>query len=341
MKLPKPQCITDQHPITQPKFPVVDIHTHLGKLVIGEDYKDQYNMEDYIKELKTYGVVHTVNLDGVWENDLDQMLDKVHPYEDFVTTFCWVDVTRIDDDNFEEWIVEHLHSAYEKGCRGIKMWKVISLNQKDKTGNYIRTDDNRLQIVYQTAAKLNMPVLIHIADPTAFFEEVNEENERYDELCENPDWQFGKPGQMSFKELIQMQDNMIEKNPQTTFIVAHVGSYAENLKHVAERLNRYPNMYVDIAARIAELGRVPYSARKFFIDYQDRILFGTDETPLDFAQYPICYRFLETYDEYFPYWEEGGFPGQGSWYIYGIGLPDDVLEKVYNKNAVKLLMLDL
>ena len=341
MKLAKPQCVVKQHLVEKPKFPVIDIHTHLGKLVLGEDYKGRYNIDDYVEKLKTYGVVHTINLDGVWEQELEQMLDMVHPYEDFITTFCWIDVTRIDDDNFEEWVVNHLNMAYKKGCRGIKMWKVISLNQKDKSGKYIRSDDDRLQVVYQTAAKLNMPILIHIGDPTAFFEVVNEENERYDELCANPDWQFGKVGQMSFKQLMRMQDNMIEKNPETIFIVAHVGSYAENLKHVANRLQRYPNMYIDIAARIAELGRVPYSAREFFIKYQDRILFGTDETPLDFVQYPICYRFLETKDEYFPYWEENGYPTQGNWYIYGINLPDNVLKKIYHENAIKILSLHL
>lgn len=339
--LPKPQCIIKHHKIKKAKFPVIDIHTHLGTLVLGDSYEELYDMREYVEKLETYGVSHSINLDGVWGNEMDKMLAKVHPYEKKITTFCWIDVTKLDESNFNEWVVEHLHSAYQKGCRGIKMWKVISLNQKDKLGNYIRVDDPRLNIVYQTAANLNMPILIHIADPCAFFEPVDEENERFDELHEHPDWQFGKPDQMSFEQLMQMQDRMIEQQPETTFIVAHFGSYAENLAHVSERLDRYPNMYIDIAARVAELGRVPYSARSFFIEHQDRILFGTDSTPLDFNQYPICFQFLETFDEYFPYWAEDEVPMQGDWYIYGIGLPDHVLKKIYYQNAMKILEIEI
>jgi predicted TIM-barrel fold metal-dependent hydrolase len=334
--VPKPQCVVEEHKINKAKFPVIDIHTHLGKLVIGDDYQNLYDMEMYQKELKKFGVVHSINLDGVFGKDLDKMMKLVNGYDD-ITTFCWIDVTRIDDPDFDAWVISHLKRAFELGCRGIKMWKVISLNQKDKSGNYIRTDDPRLDVVYDTAAMLKMPILIHIADPTAFFEPVDYMNERYDELNVHPDWQFGKPDQLTFQELMEMQDNMIEHHPDTTFVVAHVGSYAENLKHVAERLDRYPNMYIDTAGRFGELGRVPYSARAFFIKYQDRILYGTDETPLDFDQYPITFRFLETKDEYFPYWKEGEIPGQGWFYIYGIDLPDEVLEKVYYKNALKVL----
>lgn len=332
----KPQCVVEEHKIMKPRFPVIDIHTHLGKLVMGDNYQDLYDMATYQKELKKFGVVHSINLDGVFGDDLDKMMKHVAGYDD-ITTFCWIDVTKIDDSDFDTWVTNHLEKAYKLGCRGIKMWKVISLNQKDKSGNYIRTDDPRLTIVYDTAARLQMPILIHIADPTAFFEPVDYTNERYDELNQHPDWQFGKPGQLSFAQLMEMQDNMIERHPATTFVVAHFGSYAENLKHVAARLDRYPNMYIDTAARFAELGRVPYSARAFFIKYQDRILYGTDESPQDFNQYPMSFRFLETKDEYFPYWVDGQIPGQGWFYIYGIDLPDEVLEKVYYKNALKIL----
>lgn len=337
---PVAQCVTTKHLIKKPKFPVFDIHTHMGNLVPGVGYAKMYDTKTYVEALHEVGVSHIVNLDGVWGKELDEMKEKVGECASFITTFVWIDVSRIDDEDFSKWVVQHLEESYQKGARGIKMWKVISLEQKDKRGHYIRTDDPRLDIVYETAARLHMPILIHIADPVAFFEPVDEHNERYEELRHHPDWQFGKPGQMSFTELMDMQDAMIEHHPNTTFVVAHFGSYAENLEHVAKRLDRYPNMYIDIAARVAELGRVPYSSKRFFERYQDRILFGTDCCPLDLGMHTIYYRFLETMDEYFPYQVEGELPGQGRWAIYGIGLSDEILKKVYYQNACRIMRME-
>lgn len=338
---PIAQCVTKETLITKAKFSVIDIHEHMGKLVLGEDYKQKYDLDSYKKELHDLNVKHVVNLDGVWGEEFAQMMEHTQNIKDMLSTFVWIDVSHIDEPDFKTYITHHLLASYEKGARGIKMWKVISLNQKDKAGNYIRTDDDRLQIVYEIAAELNFPVLIHIADPVAFFLPIDEMNERYEELGENPDWAFGKPDQYSFQELMEMQDNMIRKNPRTNFIVAHFGSYAENLAHVAQRLDQFPNMYIDIAARIAELGRVPYSSREFFLKYSNRILYGTDCTPTNLKAHHKYFRFLETYDEYFEYQEEGEEPGQGRWRIYGIGLPDEVLKDVYYRNACKLLKLDI
>lgn len=334
---PKPQCVVPKHERLKPKFPVFDMHTHMGSLVPGPGYENLYDTATYVDALKAAGVAHIVNLDGVWGEEYEKMRQKIHGFESFITTFVWVDVTRIDDEDFADWVVHHLECAYEKGARGIKMWKVISLNQKDRSGAYIRTDDPRLSIVYETAARLQMPILIHIADPVAFFEPVDEHNERYEELHEHPDWRFGKPDQYTFEELMDMQDHMIEMHPNTTFVVAHFGSYAENLAHVAKRLDRYPNMMIDIAARVAELGRVPYSSKRFFEQYQDRIVFGTDCSPLDLGMHAIYYRFLETMDEYFSYQCAGELPGQGRWCIYGIGLSDEILKKVYYQNACRIM----
>ncbi len=338
---PISQCVTHKTKLEKAKFNVIDIHEHFGKLVLGNDYKTQYNLNDFESELDRLNIRHIVNLDGVWGKEMIEMIEHTHSINHRISTFVWIDVSKIDDDDFEQQIRTHIYDAYHKGIRGIKMWKVISLNQKDKSGNYIRTDDKRLDVVYKCAAELNIPVLIHIADPVAFFQPVDETNERYEELIENPDWSFGKEGQFNFEELMEMQDSMIMKNPKTNFIVAHFGSYAENLNHVAERLERFPNMYIDMAARIAELGRVPYSSRTFFIKYSNRILYGTDCTPLNLNQHKQYFRFLETFDEYFDYQEEGEQPGQGRWKIYGIGLPDEVLKDVYYRNACKLLNLDI
>lgn len=333
---PVAECVTPIHLIKKPKYPVFDIHTHMGNLVPGIGYAKLYETSTYVDALKSVGVSHVVNLDGVWGDEYDAMRKKIDGHASFITTFVWIDVTRIDNEDFAAWVVAHLEAAYAHGARGIKMWKVISLEQKDQSGNYIRTDDPRLDIVYETAARLHIPILIHIADPIAFFKPVDEHNERYEELHHHQDWQFGKAEQYSFDQLMEMQDMMIEHHPNTTFIVAHFGSYAENLLHVAKRLNRYPNMYIDIAARIAELGRVPYSSKQFFECFQDRILFGTDCSPLDLGMHIIYYRFLETMDEYFPYQVEGELPGQGRWAIYGIGLSDEILRKVYYQNACSI-----
>lgn len=337
---PRSECVVQEHHIIKPRFPVVDIHMHMGTLVLGHQYEKRYDTEEFIHTLPEYGIRHLVNLDGAWGSEMERMYQKIGCHNDVITTFVWIDVSQIDELDFALRIRNHLISSYQKGARGIKMWKDISLNQKDQRGAYIRTDDPRLSIVYETAAELNMPVLLHIADPVAFFKPIDACNERFEELHANPDWSFLKEDQYSFAELMEMQDAMIAAHPNTTFVIAHFGSYSENLAHVAQRLDQFPNMYIDIAARIAELGRVPYSARKFFIDYQDRILYGTDCTPLDLSIQRVYFRFLETFDEYFEYQGEGHKPGQGRWRIYGIGLPDEVLKKVYYQNACKILQLD-
>jgi predicted TIM-barrel fold metal-dependent hydrolase len=198
-------------------------------------------------------------------------------------------------------------------------------------------DDPRLDPIWQAAGELGLPVLIHVADPVAFFEPVDETNERWEELQENPDWVFTSPPFPPFLEIVGSLYNLVKRHPGTTFVGAHVGCYAENLAWVGKMLDDCPNYSVDIAARLGELGRQPYTARRFFLQYQDRILFGSDFGP-DPEAYRIYYRFLETDDEYFNY-SVGEIPQQGRWYIYGIFLPDEVLEKVYFRNAQRVLGL--
>ncbi|MEA4876249.1 amidohydrolase family protein [Anaerorhabdus sp.] len=338
---PQLECVRAETKITKAKFPVIDIHTHMGKLVMGKKYKDLYDTKSHITKLNDLNVEHVVNLDGCYGKDFDNMMKKVSDYRDSISTFIWIDFSKFGTPEFEKETTEHILSSFHKGAKGIKMWKVISLEYKDEKGNYIRTDDPRMKFIYKLAAKLNLPILIHIADPTAFFKPVDENNERYEELKQNPSWSFCKEGLMSFEELLVMQENMIRNNKKTKFIIAHFGSYAENLDYVGKQLDKYPNMYIDTAARFSELGRVPYSARKFFIKYQDRILFGTDSTPLSYSEYLIAFRFLETFDECFYHHDEKDYPGQGRWYIYGISLPNKVLKKIYSQNAIKLLKLDL
>lgn len=338
---PKPECIRKLTPIIKAKFPVIDVHTHMGKLVLGDKYKKLYNTKSHVDALINLNVKHIVNLDGCYGKDLTKMLDKIGEYSHFITTFIWIDFTKFGCAEFEKETTEHIINSYHKGARGIKMWKVVSLEYKDEKGQFIRTDDKRLKFVYDLAAKLDVPILIHIADPVAFFKPVDRFNERFEELQQNPSWSFCKEGLMSFEELMTMQENMIKNNKKTKFIIAHFGSYSENLDYVGKQLDKYPNMFIDTAARFSELGRVPYSSRKFFIKYQDRILFGTDGNPLNYSEYNIGFRFLETFDECFYHHDEKDYPGQGRWYIYGISLPDKVLKKIYYQNAVKLLKISI
>jgi predicted TIM-barrel fold metal-dependent hydrolase len=211
----------------------------------------------------------------------------------------------------------------------------------------VKIDDARFDPMWDACGQLNLPVAIHISDPIAFFTPTDRFNERYEELNSHPDWSFHGGEFPSNDELIAARNRVIARHPKTQFVVLHVGNFAEDLQNVSENLDRYPNMCVDLAARIGELGRQPRTARKFFDKYQDRIMFATDATPHgdEFPQqvfndklYEIYFRFLETEDEYFEY-APAKIPPQGRWRIYGIGLPETILKKVYYENSARILRI--
>jgi len=237
---------------------------------------------------------------------------------------------------FPEAAAQRLRVQAGWGAEGLKVWKPFGLTVKDQAGKRVAVDDTRLDPIWQTAAELNLPVAIHIADPVAFFDPLDQFNERTEELQTHPDWQFPSPPFPPFQQVVDELANLVRRHPQTTFIGAHVACYAENLAWVSWLLDECPNLYVDIAARISELGRQPYTARRFFLKYAERILFGTDAGP-SLPYYRSYYRFLETDDEYFNYTPDREIQGQGRWNIYGINLPDEVLEKVYHLNAERVI----
>jgi len=336
------QLEVERSHLHRPRFPAIDAHTHFGNLLGAveqrDDYLDIYDTIEVVEKIKEYGIEKIINLDGGWGDEFLRMRDKLKDAGDFIIGFGQLPVERFEEPGFESFVYKTIRELHANGVKGLKFWKIIGLSIRDKAGAYLRPDDERLGCIWQTAAQLNMPVLFHIADPIAFFKPADEKNEYRETLEENPGWRFDDPGLYSFAELMRMQENLLESNPDTKFIIPHVGSNAENLKQVGKWLERFPNMYVDIADRLSELGRQPYSSEAFFKKYADRILFGTDLLPFDTERYPIYFRFLETRDEYFNYRTEKGV-FLGDWHIYGIGLPDEVLKKVYYENAASLLGL--
>lgn len=336
---PKSKLVTRITAIDKPHFPVVDAHNHLGE-EFGCGWINQ-PVEKLLDQLDEVGVVHYIDLDGGWgEEILGRHLDhfKVAAPERF-SVFGGVDFSAWTEkgDGFGEWAAMRLRAQAERGAEGLKVWKAFGLKVKDQDGALVRVDDPRLDPLWQTAGELGFPVVIHVADPVAFFDPVDETNERWEELNLVPDWQFPSPPFPPFLSILEDLARLVERHPKTTFIGAHVGCYAENLGWVGDLLDRCPNFFVDISARIGELGRQPYTARRFFIKYADRILFGSDFGP-DPDSYRIAYRFLETEDEYFNY-SAAPYPMQGRWHVCGLHLPQDVLQKVYYTNAARIFKL--
>jgi len=333
--VPTSQLVVPEHLVEKPRYPVIDAHNHLWT-------RDGRDLAEYARELlevmELAGVQMIVDLTNAWGDELQAHLEAYqNPYPDRFSVFACVDWTRLQTEaDFGQWAARSLADSVARGARGLKIFKSFGLTVRDASGKLVPVDDLRLAPLWDKAGELGVPVLIHVADPVAFFEPLDRFNERYEELQRHPDWHFYGPQFPSFREILDQFAVLVERHANTTFIGAHVGCYPENLAFVSDMLDRCPNFNVDISARIAELGRQPYSARRFFLKYPDRILFGTDARPT-VAEYRIHYRFLETADEYFAY-DPHEPPGQGRWRIYGIDLPDDVLRRVYHDNAARLIL---
>lgn len=319
-----------EHKIERAKFPVFDVHQHVDDARgIGE----RVPPAEVVARMDRLNIKTIIILTGGWGEQLQKVLDQmVKPYPGRFLVFTQIDWSKIDDPNFSDEMVKQLDDGVRRGARGLKVLKDLGLGVRDKSGKFITVDDPRLDPVWEECGRLGIPVSIHVTDPEAFFHPIDGNNERYEELIEHPDWSFYGPQFPSKKSILDARDRVIARHPRTTFIALHMANWPENLDYVSEELDRYPNMYVEFGAREAELGRQPRRAREFFLKYQDRIMFGTDNDP-DVEMYQNHFRWLETADEYFDYW---GYPGQGRWKIYGLALPDDVLEKVYHGNADKI-----
>lgn len=324
---PKSQLVVGETEIIKPRFPVIDIHNHLRQLD---------NLEMYLEEMDKAGVWMTISLDGRSAGDFyKEHLEAVKDVsEERLLVFFSPDFSKIDESDFGEREAAKLEEAVELGARGLKIFKSLGLNLRDESGELIAVDDPRIDPIWAKCGELGIPVLMHISDPTAFFTPLDQYNERIHDLGTRPQWSFYGDEHPDKEELLAQRNRVIERHPGTNFIATHMANLPEDLGRVSMWLEEYPNMYVDIDARISELGRQPYTARKFMIKHQDRVLFGTDTRP-NAEAFRSHYRFLETDDEYFD--PAPSHPPMGRWMIYGLYLPDNVLEKIYNKNALKLL----
>jgi predicted TIM-barrel fold metal-dependent hydrolase len=354
---PKSMLHAPETKIEKSRYPVIDIHTHLSirakdvnGVGIGEKMDFLATPEILLPVMERRNIKTLVNLTGGSAKGLDetiQRFDKTHP--DRFITFTEPTWDHTNQPNYPQFQADEIQKAHKAGARGLKVLKTLGLYLRENVseGRLVKIDDPRFDTMWEACGALNMPVAIHVSDPEAFFLPTDGTNERFEELNNHPDWSFHGKDFPSNMELLEARNRMIAKHPKTQFIVLHVGNDAENLGYVSECMDRFPNMTVEMAARVGELGRQPRASRKFFDKYQDRILFGTDAVPngTDTPQqiygdelYQIYFRFLETEDEYFDY-APAPVPPQGRWQIYGIGLPDTILKKVYNQNAARLLKL--
>jgi predicted TIM-barrel fold metal-dependent hydrolase len=329
---PRSMMVTKTTVVEKPMYPVIDVHNHLGA---GKERLTPEVVRRFLEEMNVAGVSTVVNLDGGWGDRLKETLaalDEAHPGR--FLTFAHVNFEGIDDQDWSDREAKLLEAGFNAGAKGLKFYKAFGLHHRYKDGSLVRVDDPKLDPIWELCAKHKRPVVIHIADPAAFFTPLDRFNERWHELNSNPGWLFFGEKFPKRQDLLDQLHRVIAKHPQTTFINTHFGNNAEDLASVADKLDKNPNMYVDIDARISELGRQPYATRRFFTKYQDRILFGTDTPPKRDA-YRVYYRFLQTDDEYFDC--SSSHHRQGFWNIYGIYLPDEILEKIYNKNAQRVL----
>lgn len=343
--------------VSTPRFPVIDIHTHIsvsaksknGVELAPERVYDA-SPEELLRVMDRKHIRSMVNLTGGYGVGLKNTVEKYdRQFPDRFYTFTEPSFSRLLEPNYPKLQADAIAQAHNDGARGLKILKTLGLYLRENitSGSLIKIDDRRFDPMWDACAQLNMPVGIHVSDPVAFFTPTDRFNERYEELNNHPDWSFYGKDFPSNAELLEARNRVIARHPQTRFIVLHVGNFAENLANVSENLDRFDNMTVDIAARIGELGRQPRAARAFFEKYQDRILFGTDATPhadnypqqvFNDRLYEIYYRFLETDDEYFNY-APAKTPPQGRWEISGVHLEEQVLRKIYNENAARELRL--
>jgi predicted TIM-barrel fold metal-dependent hydrolase len=322
---PPPSLVVPQHVLTKAKFPFIDIHNHQGNMTA-------QSLTSLSKVMDTLNMAVMVNLSGSFGERLKQSTDNIKAnYPKRFVVFANINFDGIDESNWTQKTLKQLEEDVKNGAGGLKIFKTLGLSVRDKQGKRVAVDDERLDAIWKKCADLKIPVLIHTADPKQFWEPMDNNNERWLELVTRPGRKRSNTEPAPWQLLMDEQHRMFKKNPNTTFIDAHFGWYGSDLGKLGSLMDEMKNIYVEFGAVIAELGRQPLAASAFFIKYQDRILFGKDSwVPEEYTTY---FRVLETKDEYFPYHKKY----HAFWAMYGMGLPDEILKKVYYKNALRLL----
>jgi predicted TIM-barrel fold metal-dependent hydrolase len=337
---PVSNLVGDEHLPSSAVCPAIDFHTHLGRWLSPDGDWMQKDKRRLLGQMDALNIAMLVNLDGRWGDDLEDNLDRydrAHP--DRFVTFCQVDLDVLDTGGGPDAIVRSLESSKRAGAKGLKIWKNLGL-LVHVGGRCLMPDDRLLEPVWEAAGALALPVLVHVADPVAFFQPMNRHNERLEELMAHPSISLARHGMDHRERIIRSFEAVVAGHSKTQFIGAHVGCNAENLPWVSRMLSEYPNFWIDTAAR-SELGRQPRASARMIRENPDKVLFGTDVFPIDPEAYRIFFRLLETEDEYFGYTPgDGPSVQQGRWTVSGLGLGHELIEKVYRLNAMRLLGLE-
>jgi predicted TIM-barrel fold metal-dependent hydrolase len=337
---PRRTLVARTTPVPRSAVPCIDVHNHLGRWLTGPGWTAP-DVPALLDLMDAHGVQLVVNLDGMHGAELEANLDRydrAHP--DRFRTFCQLDWDLLATDHGVHRLHEQLRDCARRGAAGVKVWKTLGLRVRDADGALVLPDDPRVVGTLALAGDLGLPVLIHVADPVAFFEPLDARNERVDELLACPDWSFADTGRYpTFDRLLTALEHLVLATPGTTYVGAHVGCVAEDLDRVERLLAAAPNWHVDLAGRMAELGRQPRRTRRLIERFGDRVLFGTDAFPLTGEALRTHFRFLETDDEAFDYAPEEEVPPQGRWTVSGLHLDAEQLAAVYAGNARRVLGL--
>ena len=321
---PKSTLVVKENIIKKAKYPFIDVHNHQFDMPLK-------NLSKLVNEMDSINMAYMINLSGFRGIYLEKSLKNIKDnFPNRFGLFVNIDFEKIDEQNFAKNNIELITEAVINGVIGLKVYKSLGLTDIDKNNNRIKVNDERLDPIWSICGELNIPVLIHSADPSSFWKPKDKFNERWLELKQKPGRYRDPKSNASFEEILSEQHAMFKKHPNTTFINAHMGWMANDLDRLSSHLDNNPNVVTEIGAILAELGRQPKRAREFFVEYQDRILFGKDAHKL--SEYYTYFRVLETDDEHFDYYRKR----HGNWKMYGLNLPDTVLKKLYFKNALKL-----
>jgi uncharacterized protein len=272
-----------------------------------------------------------INLSGSSGDNLKRGVENVKPYPNRMVLFANVDFSKIDEPGFGQKAAAQLEQDVKNGAQGLKIFKNLGLTTKDSKGQRVPVDDPRLAPIWDKAGQLKIPVLIHSGEPRQFFDPIDKYNERWLELKQFPNRARPADQFPTFEQVMGEQHRMFARHPKTIFINAHLGWMGGDLAALGKLLDRLPNVYTEIGAVLAEIGRQPRFAREWFIKYQDRVLFGKDIYAPE--EYHVYFRVLETKDEYFDYYRKR----HAFWKMYGLDLPDEVLKKLYYQNALRIL----